>query len=153
MDTITAPVSHREESQWPKSLLYWSDIAYFLGIWIAVYFFGPRNWIWTTGLAFGLANFAIWIIARRQLGGSFTIRAKARSLVTTGLYRWFSHPIYLFGALSHLGVVIAFQQWWILPLWFGLPAPFQWARMKREDAILEAEFGEAFRTLRKGTIL
>ena len=135
-----------------RTVLYWSDVAYFLGLAAGVYAFGPRNTIWAAGLVFAVAAFALWMTARIQLGSSFTVGAKARHLVSTGLYRWFSHPIYLFGALSHLGLVVAFQQWWILPLWFGIPGPFQWARMKREDAVLEAEFGDDFRRLRERTI-
>ena len=155
MSTTPIVLNHSPETgaaRWPRTALYFSDVIYFGAIWIAVFALGPRNWIWATGLAFALASFAIWIAARRQLGRSFSIRARARSLVTTGLYRWFSHPIYLFGALSHLGVVVALQQWWLLPLWFGLPAPFQFARMKREDAVLAAEFGDEFRELRQKTI-
>ena len=136
-----------------KTLLYLSDILYFVALWGAVFVYGERNAIWVAGLSFATVFFALWIIARLQLGVSFSIRPKAKSLVTTGFYKWFSHPIYLFGALSHLGIVVAFQHWWILPLWFAIPAPFQWARMKKEDKILETEFGEEFRSLRSGTIL
>jgi len=54
-----------------------------------------------------------------------------------------------FGPLAHLGAVAARRQWWLLPPWSGRPLALQWARMKREDAILEAEFAAAFRHLRE----
>lgn len=135
-----------------KTALHWSDVVYFLGLSAAVFAFGVHNWIWGAGLVFAAVFFVLWIVARLQLGTSFTVAAEARKLVSSGFYRWLSHPIYYFGALSHLGLVVAFQHWWLLPIWFGIPGPFQLARMKREDAVLDAEFGEAFRRLRRGTI-
>jgi protein-S-isoprenylcysteine O-methyltransferase Ste14 len=52
------------------------------------------------GLTIATIGLVLWISARLQLGQSFTVRARATALVTTGLYSKIRHPIYLFGDLS-----------------------------------------------------
>jgi protein-S-isoprenylcysteine O-methyltransferase Ste14 len=59
-------------------------------------------------------GFALWLTARIQLGKSFSVRARARALVTTGLYSKFRHPIYLFGGVAYAGLLIAWGK--LIPL-------------------------------------
>ncbi len=63
----------------------------------------------------------------------------------------FRHPIYLFGVPSNFAALLALQNWWLILFWFAFAAPIQWARLRREDRVLEAEFGDAFVELRKHT--
>src|SRR5690242_1879211 len=58
------------------------------------------------GLAILVPSFALWALARHQLGASFTLRAEARQLVTHGLYSRIRHPIYLFAECMALGIII-----------------------------------------------
>jgi protein-S-isoprenylcysteine O-methyltransferase Ste14 len=83
--------------------------------------------------------------ARYQLGRSFSIKAQARRLVTTGLYARFRNPIYVFAELFLIGLAVYLWSWW--PLVVMLAAiPIQAARARNEAAVLEAAFGEAYRT-------
>ena len=49
------------------------------------------------------------------------------------------------------GALLALQNWWLLILWLAYVTPIQLVRMARENGVLEAEFGEAFRQLRRHT--
>ena len=128
-----------------------TDILVFGVFWSTALCLGPHTWLWVTGLVIGAAGFALWMVARRQLGASFMIGVAAKQLVKTGLYRRFRHPIYLFGGLAHFGMLVALQNWWLLLIWLAYFAPIQWARLSREDQVLEAEFGEEFTQLRSKT--
>ena len=54
------------------------------------------------GVVIGLPSLALLVLARIQLGGSFSVRPKAQALVTHGLYSRIRNPIYLFGAALSL---------------------------------------------------
>src|SRR6185436_8185914 len=58
------------------------------------------------GLVIIVAGFILWIMARIQLADSFSIKAEARKLVTSGLYRKIRHPVYFFSSLVLLGLTI-----------------------------------------------
>ena len=134
-----------------KRLLLWSDVASFFALMSIAAAFGPRTGFWFTGIGLATAGFIVWMVARRQLGASFTASAQAKQLVSTGLYRYFKHPIYYSGLVAHFGVFLALQNWWILGIWLAYATTIQFARMKREDRVLENVFGEDFRLLRNGT--
>jgi protein-S-isoprenylcysteine O-methyltransferase Ste14 len=102
------------------------------------------------GAAIALAALVLILIARFQLGGAFSIRAKASRLVTTGLYARLRNPIYIFGCLFFLGVAM-FIPFWPLLLVLIIVIPMQIARARREAAILEATFGEEYRRYRRQT--
>ena len=96
-----------------------------------------------TLLAFGftlsgtlLAFWSAW-----YLGKSFSLLPQARTLVTTGPYRFVRHPIYLGGLLITVGEV------WLRfsPLVIGLNALFvvaQIVRLRYEEEILDRTFPE-----------
>ncbi len=90
------------------------------------------------------------IAARVQLGGAFSVRAKATRLVTTGLYSRVRNPIYCFGMLLFVGMALFTRTWAILLVLLVL-IPMQVKRARREAAVLEAEFGDDYRRYRAQT--
>lgn len=112
------------------------------------------NLAWTpmrvAGVAIALPAFIMFCIARVQLGRSFSVEAKATELVTTGVYSKIRNPIYVFGAIMALGVIIWSGQP-ILLLFFVVLIPMQIVRARKESRILEAKFGDAYREYRKKT--
>lgn len=102
---------------------------------------------WTTNRIIGLAIAApallLFVVARIQLGGAFSVRAKATTLVTAGLYSRIRNPIYVFGGLLVLGIII-----WagrpVLLLFLAVLIPIQAYRSRKEAEILEAKFGAAY---------
>jgi protein-S-isoprenylcysteine O-methyltransferase Ste14 len=102
---------------------------------------------WTTehivGMAIAAPSFLLLIVARFQLGGAFSVRAKASSLVTTGLYSRIRNPIYVFGTLLVVGIVIWIDRPWFL-LVLAVLVPMQILRSRKEAQVLEENFGAAY---------
>jgi len=89
-------------------------------------------------------------VARYQLGESFSARAEARALVTTGLYSKIRNPIYVFGMVMITGLILVLQRpaLWILLV---VVVVGQTIRARREAHVLEAAFGDAYREYRRKT--
>ena len=102
---------------------------------------------WTTahiiGMSIAVPAFLLLIVARLQLGGAFSVQAKATTLVTTGLYARIRNPIYVFGALFIAGIIIWFGRPWLL-LIFVILIPMQILRSRKEAKVLEEKFGLAY---------
>jgi len=95
--------------------------------------FGGQPWTPTriAAVVIGLPALALLVLARIQLGGSFSVRPKAQALVTHGLYSRIRNPIYLFGALAIAGIFLYMNQ--PLYLWlFVVLIPLQIYRARQE---------------------
>ena len=96
------------------------------------------------------AGVVLLIVARLQLGAAFSVRAKAKTLVTTGLYSRIRNPIYVFSAMFLVGLVIVSERW-VLLLPIALLIPMQVVRARKEERVLSAAFGEEYERYRAGT--
>ncbi|HEY1895218.1 MAG TPA: isoprenylcysteine carboxylmethyltransferase family protein [Terracidiphilus sp.] len=119
-------------------------------------FFGAKAFAlpWTAvhivGASIAAPSLLLLMIARLQLGRAFSVQAKARNLVTTGLYSRMRNPIYVFAGFVLLGVVIFVgKPWWLLI--FAVLVPLQMYRSRKEARVLEETFGDAYREYRKKT--
>ena len=131
-----------------KRALPWMDLVACLVILGLALRFGAHNAVWYTGLLVAAISMPLWVVARVQLGSSFSVRPEARSLVTRGLYSRIRHPVYLFGIGAYFGAFLALQIWPILAFWLTL-TPIEVVRARREDRVLAQAFGpdyEAYRT-------
>jgi protein-S-isoprenylcysteine O-methyltransferase Ste14 len=108
---------------------------------------GPARWI---GLLLALIGLAGVILARHTLGRSFSVRAKATALVTTGIYSRIRNPIYISGMLFIGGAVLIMGRPEGLAILLVI-IPMQIIRARREAAVLEATFGDTYREYRKRT--
>jgi protein-S-isoprenylcysteine O-methyltransferase Ste14 len=133
-----------------KRALLWFDVAITLGLVGVVVSWSPRTAAWYAGLALAFGCLPLWVTARLQLGSSFSVTAQARKLVTTGLYSKLRNPIYFFGGLANLGVVIALQIWPLIVLAL-LMTPMQIMRVRKEERVLAEAFGPAYAEYRKQT--
>jgi protein-S-isoprenylcysteine O-methyltransferase Ste14 len=106
-----------------------------------------RFWI---GMTLAVVGISLWGLARIQLGSSFSVGPQARRLVTTGLYSKFRNPIYLFGGIGYLGLLIALGNWIVLALFLAVNS-LQIPRIRTEEKVLEAAFGESYRRYRAMT--
>ena len=133
--------------------LYWIDalvyLAYltFLGFALMI---GPHSALAYLVLCLSLACAVLWFIARLQLGDSFSVTAQAHHLVTQGLYSKIRHPIYVFGTLAFLFIVLALQGWGAILIW-AIVILIQVARLRREEQVLAATFGEEYTAYRSKT--
>ena len=106
-----------------------------------------RHWIL---MPISLAAFVLWMVARRQLGASFAIRAEARKLVTTGLYSKIRNPIYFFAGIAYGAALVAAGSYLGL-LIFLLIYTHQLFRVRNEQRVLREAFGEDYLAYRART--
>jgi protein-S-isoprenylcysteine O-methyltransferase Ste14 len=85
------------------------------------------------------AGDAFAVIALTQLRRSFSIMPEARELVTSGLYRFVRHPLYLAEAVVTIGIVGQFLSVWTLMLLL-VQFLFQFRRIMNEETILMEAF-------------
>lgn len=109
---------------------------------------------WTPAHIIGLSiagpALLLLIVARLQLGAAFSVQAKATSLVTTGLYARIRNPIYVFGALFMVGLLIWINKPWFLLILVVL-VPLQIIRSRKEAQVLEEKFGPAYLAYKQKT--
>jgi protein-S-isoprenylcysteine O-methyltransferase Ste14 len=102
------------------------------------------------GTALAVVGISLVGLARYQLGKSFTVKAEAHELVTHGLYSKIRNPIYVFGVVMSIGLILVLQ----MPvLWIAFVAMVmgQAIRARREARVLEMAFGDAYREYRRKT--
>src|SRR5256714_6496825 len=100
------------------------------------------------GLAIAVASalFAAW--AMWSLGKSYGIRMdlfEGHRLITGGPYRITRHPMYLGIVSFHVGATIAMESLALLVITVAYVIPFTAMRIRAEDRVLAAGFGDAFR--------
>ena len=102
---------------------------------------------WSTAKVIGAViagiSFPLFALARWQLGSSFSVKAKASRLVTTGLYSRIRNPIYLFGGLFLIGLSLFLSPWGPLAVALVI-VPLQVVRARREERVLAEAFGEEY---------
>jgi protein-S-isoprenylcysteine O-methyltransferase Ste14 len=111
---------------------------------------GPHGLARYAGLTVAVIGLTGVIAARYALGRSFSIVAKATALVTTGIYARIRNPIYVSGMFFIGGVLIMIKRPEMLAV-FVVLIPVQILRARREAAVLEEKFGDAYREYRKQT--
>lgn len=119
---------------------------------LAVLLFADRSWPvhQILGLAIAIPALCLWTLARVQLRKSFAVTAQAKELVTHGLYSRLQNPVYVFGALLIVGLIVLSGQPRFL-LVFVILVPVQWVRIRNERRALEERFGEVYRDYRRRT--
>ena len=102
------------------------------------------------GVTLVFVSFALMVMARVQLGNSFSVAPKANDLITHGLYSKLQHPMYLFVDLAICGIALAVHRWYVLlPLIILLPLQVRNAR--KEGQLLREKFGERYESYRRAT--
>ena len=111
---------------------------------------------WSTAKVIGAViagiSFPLFALARWQLGSSFSVKAKASRLVTTGLYSRIRNPIYLFGGLFIVGLSLFLSPWGPLAVALVI-VPLQVVRAGREERVLAEAFGEEYERYKSKTWL
>lgn len=149
-------------------LVRWIDVTGFLALAGVAVCLRPHELPWFAGLGLSIVSFPLWMLARRQLRTVFSFRPEARQLVTHGLYSKIRHPIYVFGTAAFFGVMLALQIWPLFALWLALTpiarrqlllpgrsncrrSPIELVRIRREERVLRATFGERYEHYRRST--
>ena len=133
-----------------KRALLWLDVVATLVLVALAFRYGPRTGYFYAGLGLTALAMPLWVLARLQLGRSFSVTAQARQLVTRGLYSKLRNPIYFFGGLAYFGALVALQVWPLLLGWLAL-TPIQVLRIRREEKVLAEAFGAEYQAYRAKT--
>ena len=104
------------------------------------------------GVALATISFGLVLMARMQLGKSFSVTPQARELVTHGLYSKLQHPMYVFVDLTVCGIALATGRWYVLLLLVIL-IPLQLRNRRKEAKLLGEKFGEQYEAYRRSTWL
>lgn len=93
----------------------------------------------SAALLFSGSGFSMIVASR--LGRSFSIMPEARRLVTTGIYGWVRHPLYVAEEISIIGVFLQ-----VASVWTALLVVAHWciqmARAANEERVLQTVFPE-----------
>jgi protein-S-isoprenylcysteine O-methyltransferase Ste14 len=121
---------------------------------LTIFVFHSPEVDWSTAQVIGAViasiSFPLFLLARWQLGSSFSVKAKASRLVTTGLYSRIRNPIYLFGGLFIIGLSLFVSVWGPLVVALVI-VPLQVVRARREERVLAEAFGEEYERYKSKT--
>jgi len=123
---------------------------------VLLYLFVPglRQRPWTAlriaGAIVAVFGYALFIVARLQLGASFSVSPQAKELVTHGLYARIRNPIYVFVVVMWVGLAVALHLYWLFVPLLALLV-MQLIRAGREAKVLEKSFGQAYLDYRQRT--
>jgi protein-S-isoprenylcysteine O-methyltransferase Ste14 len=119
----------------------------FFGMYAAHLPWTPRR---IAGVAIAAPAFLLFAAARIELGRAFSVQAKATTLVTTGVYSRIRNPIYVFGAMFTLGIILWTGLPWLL-LILAVLIPLQVVRSRKEERVLTEKFGAAYLDYKRKT--
>jgi len=123
---------------------------------LLLYFFVPgvRQQPWTAlrlaGAITAVFGYVLFVIARLQLGTSFSVSPQAKGLVTHGLYSRMRNPIYVFVVVMWIGLIVALHLYWLFIPVLGMLL-MQVIRSRREAKVLAERFGQAYLDYRQKT--
>lgn len=119
------------------------DVGIYLALAVYLGFHWHSDTQHVAGVVIALIAFWLWMLARRQLGESFAVRAEAKALVTTGIYSRIRNPIYVFGGLAFVGIFLALG-WYFWLAFFVVMSFGQYFRIRREEQVLTQAFGNQY---------
>jgi protein-S-isoprenylcysteine O-methyltransferase Ste14 len=104
-------------------------------------------WLRWTGIPIGFAAAALLIWTMTSIGLNLTdtvVTRKVHALVAHGPYRWIRHPLYVAALMTVVGFSLASANWFVLVMGV-LAFSLLVVRVKTEEALLVARFGEEYR--------
>ena len=139
-----------------------SMTAFFLVYYLAIRFqvlqidaAGPARMalIWV-GLGLVIAGVAFNLYGRVALGSSWANQIRVyegQSLITGGPYSVVRHPLYASLIWIFIGASLIYLNPLALVLTLGVFLPMMYVRARKEDALLQASFGEEYEVYRRRT--
>lgn len=113
---------------------------------------GPPRWIAGAAVALVGVTLMAWSLRLFSASGTPVQTSKAtNAIVTTGPYRFSRNPIYLGLSLIYIGIALGLALWWALALLPLIWIILHFGVVRREEAYLEARFGEAYESYRART--
>lgn len=104
-------------------------------------------WSRSVGILLGLMALLWFIWIYSSLGSNLSVRVRikeSQTLVTDGPYRWIRHPMYTAFYVLHIAVFFLTATWFIGVTWLTGLTIIIFLRVKREEAMLLARFGDKY---------
>ena len=111
------------------------------------------QWMRFGGGGLGVVAIGLFVWMFKHLGANVTATAQTRpdaQLVTTGPYRWIRHPMYAFGLIWFLAIIVLTASWFIA-VTSAAGFSFLLIRCRREEANLIEKFGDEYRAYMRRT--
>lgn len=111
------------------------------------------DWLRWTGVGLGVVAGSLLTWTLRSLGGNLTdtvVTRRRHTLTTVGPYRWVRHPFYSSIALTVAANSLAAANWFVFASG-GLAFILIVIRTRKEEELLLARFGDAYRTYMERT--
>jgi protein-S-isoprenylcysteine O-methyltransferase Ste14 len=151
-DTIAGKV----QETWTLRLFLGAGLLMTVGG-IIEYLRWDRELVWGTFLAGCLCGIGSFVIRRQTiaaLGRFWSLHIEMRQnhqLIREGPFRWMRHPTYfsMILELAAIGLILNVRYIWAVALLIFIPT--LWVRIRREEAALVEEFGDAYREYQRGT--
>ena len=131
----------------PRLYLAALIVAFALDWWWPTTFL-PAGSAWPLGAVLFAAGVAIMTVAVRQFrraGTNVPTVEPTMAIVGDGLYGLSRNPIYVAMNAIYLGVAVAGDNLWAVALLLPVLAVMHWGVIFREEAYLEAKFGDEYR--------
>ncbi|HJP20737.1 MAG TPA: isoprenylcysteine carboxylmethyltransferase family protein [Alphaproteobacteria bacterium] len=115
--------------------------------------FLPAGVAWPLGAALIVLGVAIMTVAVRQFhsaGTNVPTVEPTTAIVSDGLYGFSRNPIYLALSAIYLGIAVAADNLWAVALLLLVLVVMQRGVIFREEAYLEAKFGDHYRSYKAG---
>ena len=153
--SVPAPLPPRDNSsvRVPPPLVYFAAIA--LGYWLRGRLplsFVPTALAQSVGAALvvlGVALAIAGVVTFQRAGTSPNPMKPSTTVVMHGVYRFTRNPMYLGMTILTIGAAVWLNTAWILILLVPALAVMRWHVIAREEAYLEAKFGEPFRDYKR----
>ena len=150
-----APLPPRDNSsvRIPPPLVYFAAIA--VGYWLRGRYplaFVPAGLAQPVGAALVVLGVALAIagaVTFQRAGTSPNPTKPSTTVVMHGVYRFTRNPMYLGMTVLTLGAAVWLNTAWILILLVPAQAVMRWHVIAREEAYLEAKFGEPYREYKR----
>ncbi len=104
----------------------------------------------TAGCGLIALGLVLMLIARLQLGDSFSITPQAKKLVTGGIYSVVRHPVYVTSIMVMAGLALYKERPEFIAA-VALVGVMQFRRSRAEERVLEEKFGQEYSDYRSRT--
>jgi len=108
----------------------------------------PAVWLGAAVFAVALALFAWAVTTMKRAGSNVQTSQPTTAIVDTGPYAFSRNPIYVGMMLSLAGLAIASNALWLLLTLALFVVVIRYGVVAREEAYLEAKFGDVYRGYR-----
>lgn len=157
--SLRAGATDKQGADRSSLVLIWATLAIaitggiLLSSWAGLRITGT-GWIAYAGLGLIIAGMVFRLLAVASLGRLFTVNVTIRrdhALKTDGFYKYIRHPAYAGSLLSFLGFGLSLNNWGSLAVVVIPTAMAFLYRIRTEEQVLTATFGEAYIAYRRKT--